>query len=209
MKRLSTIPRLRHKEQTHSIHSLAAAFRGAGVATISAPAHPFQAETKTGILWEPDRLAVWQHGECLDSAELASDSPQACWSKALFVEAFPQVSHWWFGSLWTQRVRATAMIPQEAGITRVWLQAVQEDADELVWTVPSLGMPFGALPEYAGGTLNKPLYLRLGNLARLVASQAFPLNEWVVVSSLVTGAELRALLANGVIDSTELCSTIG
>lgn len=197
MSEMRTIPRLMRKVQAHAPSSLAAALSGQANGTQSAPALPYNAETQTGILWGPDTLELWQNGERLDIAEVETVSAHDCWASAQYVDAFPTITHWWFGSLWTQRVQVTAVKQQEDGSHRVWLQPVLVDADELMWTVPVDGMPFGPLPDYAGGEANKPLFLRLGNLALLAVKQQVPLNEWVLLTSLVSNQELQALLAGG------------
>src|SRR5262245_6166212 len=101
------IPRLTPKDQAHPAGRLAAALAGQGAGVLSAPAHPFDAATGSGIKWTPEALELWLKGEPLDVAEVATESPAACWRDLAFVAAFPTVSHWWFGSPWTQRVRAT------------------------------------------------------------------------------------------------------
>jgi hypothetical protein len=185
------IPRLMPKGQAHPAGSLAAALRGQGAHTLSAPAHPFDTMTGSGIHWSPLALELWLRGERLDVAELETESPLECWRDLAFVGTFPTVSHWWFGSLWTQRVRVTTTARGPDGSRLVWLQAVQEDA----WSVPSDGTADGVLPEYAGGPLNLPLKLRLGQLARLVLAGEIPLNQWAAVTSLMTARELHTLVA--------------
>ncbi len=165
---LLRIPRLMRKGQEHTAGSLAAALSGQASGIFSAPAHPFDERMGSGIRWSPSALELWVRGERLDVAELATESPVSCWCDLAFVDAFPTVSHWWFGSSWTQRVRATATARWPDGSRLVWLQAVQEDADELPWSVQADGTADGELPEYSGGALNVPLRLRLGQLVRLV-----------------------------------------
>jgi hypothetical protein len=188
------IPRLTPKGQAHPAGGLAAALAGEGSGALSAPAHPFDEATGGGIKWTPGALELWLKGERLDVAEVETESPVACWRALAFVSAFPTVTHWWFGSPWTQRVRvtATAHHPDESRV--VWLQAVQEDADELPWIVQADGSAGGPLPEYAGGTANEPLRLRLGHLSRLVLAGQIAVGQWAAVTSLVAAHELPALL---------------
>ncbi len=195
MSNLQRIPRLMPKDQEHTAGSLAAALRGQGADALSAPAHPFDERTGSGILWSPSALELWVRGERLDVAEVETDSPVSCWGNLAFVDAFPTVSHWWFGSAWTQRVRVTttARLPDRSGL--VWLQAVQEDADELPWSVPSDGVADGPLPEYSGGPINLPLRLRLGQFARLVLAGEIRVDQWAAVTSLVAARELHTLMA--------------
>lgn len=191
---LQRIPHLAPKGQVHPPGSLAAALSGQGGGIFSVPAHPLDERTGSGIRWTPEALELWLVGSRLDVAEVATESPLACWRDLAFVSAFPTVSHWWFGSSWTQRVRATAIKRLDGGVRLVWLQAVQDDADELAWSVAPDGIADGPLPEFAGDERNLPLRLHLGQLARLVAVGQVPLMAWAVVSSLVAAGTLPALL---------------
>lgn len=192
---LQHVPRLMRKGQEHTAGSLAAALAAQGATSLSAPAHQFDTVMGSGIRWSPDALELWLKGERLDVAELESESPVACWRDLTFVDAFPTVSHWWFGSPWTQRVRATQIVRRPDSSRVVWLQAVQDDADELAWTVAPGGAADGPLPEYAGDERNLPLRLHLGQLARLVLAGKIAVSQWAAVTSLVAGRELHTLMA--------------
>src|SRR6266496_2424982 len=109
------IPRLTRKGQAHPAGSLAAALAGEGTGAFSAPAHPFDEASGSGIKWTPEVLELWLRGERLDVAEVATATALDCWRDLAFVRAFPTVTHWWFGSSWTQRVRATATARQPDG----------------------------------------------------------------------------------------------
>ncbi len=189
------IPRLMPKGQLYPPGSLAAALTSTGAGALSAPAHPFDERVGSGIHWSPSALELWVRGERLDVAEVETESPVACWRDLAFVGAFPTVSHWWFGSSWAQRVRATYIAKRPDHTQVVWLQAVQEDADELPWSVQADGTADGPLPEYSGGPTNLPLRLHLGQLARLVLAGEIPTGQWAAVTSLVTAHDLPALLA--------------
>jgi hypothetical protein len=206
MSDLQRIPRLMRKGQEYGAGSLAAALAGQGTGALSAPAHPFDTTTGSGIKWTSEALELWLCGERLDVAEVTTDSPAACWRDLAFADAFPAISHWWFGNSWTQRVRAT-YIAKQPDARVVWLQAVQEDADELPWTVQADGTADGVLPEYSGGPINLPLRLRLGQLARLVLAGEIRVGQWAAVTSLVAVGELPALVAGERRD--ELLSVVG
>lgn len=188
------IPRLTPKGQGHAAGSLAAAITGQATGVSIAPGHPFIEATGSGIKWTPETLELWLRGERLDVAEVETATVQDCWRDLAFVGAFPTVTHWWFSSSWTQRVRATQTAKRLDGARIVWLQAVQEDADELPWVVLENGSASGPLPEYTGGAANVALQARLGHLASLVLVGQIAIGQWAVVTSLVATAELPALL---------------
>ncbi|KAB8140798.1 hypothetical protein F8S13_22635 [Chloroflexia bacterium SDU3-3] len=189
------IPRLAPKSAAHDPASLSAALTGSATGALTAPAHPFDPTVGSGLRWTPSALELWQRGTRQDVAELATASPHACWATAAFVDAFPDVTHWWFGSPWTQRVRATTRtaLPEGRGLA-VWLQAALEDADELPWVILAGGDPAGPLPEYAGGPQNLGLRSALGALARQVGAGRFPTARWAVVTSLIPAREVVGLL---------------
>lgn len=189
------IPRLTPKDQAHPAGSLAAALAGQGSGVLSAPAHPFDEATGRGIKWTRELLELWLRGERLDVAEVTTATALDCWRDLVFVQAFPTVTHWWFGSSWTQRVRVTQTAKRDDGARLVWLQAVQEDADELPWVVLEDGTASGPLPEYAGGPVNVALQARLGHLARLVLAGQIAVGQWAAVTSLIAAAELPALIS--------------
>ena len=190
------IPRLTPKGQAHPAGSLAAALAGEGAGVCTAPAHLFDAASGSGITWTPETLELWHCGERLDVAEVATATALDCWRDLAFVRAFPTVTHWWFGSSWTQRVRATQTAKRPDGARLVWLQAVQEDADELPWVMLEDGTASGPLPELSGGAVNVPLRVRLGQLARLVLAGNIAIGQWAAVTSLVAAAELSTLLTD-------------
>lgn len=201
------IPRLTPKGQAHPPGSLAAAFVGQATGVLIAPAHPFDEATGGGIKWTPETLELWLRGDRLDVAEVATATARDCWRDLMFVGAFPTVTHWWFGSSWTQRVRATQTARRPDGARLVWLQAVQDDADELPWVVMEDGSVSGPMPEYTGGAANLALQARLGHLARLVLAGQVAINQWTVVTSLIAVAELPALLSGD--RRTELLHAVG
>jgi hypothetical protein len=111
------------------------------------------------------------------------------------VEAFPQASHWWFASPWTQRVRAVDQGTRADGTRLIWLQAVDATADALCWEVPPGGVPDGPLPCYAGDARNIVLRRWLGEVVRQVEAGQVAIGDWVIVTSLAPAAALPILLA--------------
>lgn len=201
------IPRLSPKRRGHPAGSLAAALGGEATGAFVAPAHPFDQVTGGGIRWTPETLELWHCGERLDVADQESASALDCWQDLAFVRAFPTVTHWWFGSSWTQRVRATHTARRPDGARLVWFQAVQEDADELPWIVLEDGSTSGPMPEYTGGAANLALRARLEHLAHLVLADQIAIGQWAVVTSLLAVAELPALLRGD--RQTELLRAVG
>lgn len=194
MPELRTIPRLTRKDQAHAPGSLAAALTGQANAPFSAPGHPYRAATGSGIRWEADRVELWAQGTLLDVAEPMTATATAFWGDLVFAESFPTVTHWWFGSSWTQRVRATARTLRSDGTRLIWLQAVAEDEDELLWEVSVEGHASGQMPAFADHSENIPLQRRMATLAMQAGLEIIPTGQWCLVSSLVAADDLSRLL---------------
>lgn len=189
-----TIPRLTRKDQAHAPDSLSAALTGEAAAPYTAPGHPYSAAHGSGIRWSLERLELWDRGELRDVAEPFTATVTAFWGDLLFAEAFPMVTHWWFGSSWTQRVRATTRAVRPDGTRLIWLQAVQDDADELLWHVEPDGQANGPMPIFAEHPENLPLQRRMAALATQAAAEIIPTGQWCLVSSLVATRDLTRLI---------------
>lgn len=159
------------------------------------PAHPYDAQLGSGLLWRPDRLEWWLAGERRGAAPCRTATPRQCWAELRFLDAFPEASHWWFASPWTQRVRAVDRGRRADGTALVWLQAVDATADTLCWEVVPGGVPDGPLPLHAGGARNIVLRRWLGELVRQVEAGQVALGTWVVVTSLAEADTLPLLIA--------------
>jgi hypothetical protein len=159
------------------------------------PGHPYDAQLGSGLKWHPEHLELWLAGRRLGAAACATASPQVCWGELRFVEAFPQASHWWFSSPWTQRVRAVDRGTRADGTRLVWLQAVDATADALCWEVPPGGVVNGPLPRYAGDARNIVLRRWLGEVVRQVEAGQVAIGDWVIVTSLAEASALRFLMA--------------
>lgn len=196
-----TIPRLTRKDQAHSPDSLSAALTGEASAPYSAPGHPYSAVQGSGIRWSRERLELWDQGELRDVAEPLTATAAAFWGDLLFAQAFPMVTHWWFGSSWTQRVRATTRAVRPDGVRFVWLQAVQEDADELLWELDGAGNATGPMPPFADHPVNLPLQRCFAALATQAVAEVVPIGQWCLLTSLVATGDLARMIPLNVRDS--------
>jgi hypothetical protein len=84
-----------------------------------APAHVYNPSTRTGIAWHRHYVELWEGGRVTEMAQHSTDSPWELWYGLHFREAFPSITHWWFGSAWTGKV---------------WLRAIDASSDERVIT---------------------------------------------------------------------------
>lgn len=144
------------------------------------------------------RLRLWQTGELVGEVELAvGTSRWEVWYKLLFCELFPQVTHWWFGSAWTQRVRLSGIAGTLADDSVTGLmQFVSEEQSATPWTVTP-GSPvrvYTPLPPFDIHPLNFPLRLRLAQLVLDLIGGEIAADKWLVVTSLVTPPELAYYL---------------
>ena len=84
-----------------------------------APGHVYQPKLGTGIQWKPGEVALWEGGKIVDTAKHTIGSAYEYWHSLAFAESFPGVTHWWFRSGWTQRVRLSGIQGTIGGGT-VW-----------------------------------------------------------------------------------------
>jgi hypothetical protein len=169
-----------------------------------APAHIYRPELGSGIEWLPGQAKLYQFGRPIATARHDTPSPYAFWHNLAFAECFPEVTHWWLRSAWTQALRLTRLQGlMDDGAAWGWMQFVDDQTPAQMYTItesdpPVVAVPF---PPNENQPLNLPLRLALARLAvGLLHDDVVP-DEWLLVTSLVPRDELRDVF------STEL-STI-
>ena len=184
--------------------------------------HVYNSQTKTGIelvnlaTTKPatsTRAKLWQTGQLLAEASVelppasASTSTSASaststtkwdfWYNLEFARVFPQVSHWWFGSAWTQRVRVSAPtgILDDDTVTGL-MQFVDDEQPGTLWTMTPSDpvLIYTPMPTFDVNPLNLPLRLRLAELVIAMLEGDIKSDEWQLVTSLVHRDELEARL---------------
>lgn len=158
-----------------------------------APGHVYQPKLGTGIEWKQGEVSLWEGGKIVETARHSSTSAYEFWHGLAFAEAFPGVSHWWFRSAWTQRVRLSGIQGTSSGGT-VWgyMQFIDEQIPAQTWSVtegerPEIFVPF---PPNEVQPVNLPLRLALARLAAGVVADEVQRDAWLVVTSLVHRDEL-------------------
>ena len=160
-----------------------------------APAHVYQPQLGSGIEWMAGTARLWEHGQVCEEAAHLTTTAYEFWYNLEFARTFPSVTHWWFRSAWTQRVRLTR--PQGImGESTIWgyIQFVDEQTPAQMWTMTEgspreIAVPF---PPNEAHPDNLPLRLALANLVRGVLAERVEPDVWVVVTSLVERSELEA-----------------
>lgn len=169
-----------------------------------APAHIYRPELGSGIEWLPGQAWLYQAGRLIATAAHQTPSPYAFWRDLAFADCFPEITHWWFRSAWTQRVRLTrlqGLMGDGAGWG--WMQFIDEETPAQMYTVaegdntegqpPVVAVPF---PPNENQPLNLPLRLALARLAvGLLHDDVVP-DEWLLVTSLVQRDELRDVFSD-------------
>lgn len=134
----------------------------------AAPGHPYDPATGTGIEWQPGVARMWEGGRISERARHATASPFEFWFWLQFAEAFPQVTHWWFGSAWTGKVWARPCpLPAAGRPPGGWMRFGDRAAPERPWRIlpgdpPRIATP---LPPLAGDARNLALRVALAGLA--------------------------------------------
>jgi hypothetical protein len=159
----------------------------------TAPGHVYQPQLGTGIEWKPDEVALWIGGQVMETAKHQTASPYDYWHTLAFAESFPDVTHWWFRSAWTQRVRLSG-IQGTLGGGAIWgyMQFIDEETPAGSWSMlegerPEIFIPY---PPNEVQLVNLPLRLALARLVAGVVSDQVQPDTWHIVTSLVPRDEL-------------------
>jgi hypothetical protein len=164
-----------------------------------AAAHPFRLDTKTGIVFHPREVKLLEDGTVLAKATHKSPTAWDYWHNLEFVENFPQISHWYFGSFWTGRVRVSAPITaiEEDETVMGYMQFVDEQTEGQAYSV-SASEPvtvFTPLPPFETDFSNLPLRLALAEKVIGVVQGDVTPDKWQVVTSLVERGKLADCLS--------------
>lgn len=164
-----------------------------------APGHVYRPQLGSGIEWKADEVHLWEAGHVVETAHHNSASAYEFWRSLVLAEAFPSVTHWWFRSAWTQRVRLSGIQGVIAGGT-VWgyMQFIDEEVPAQTWSVtegerPEIFVPF---PPNEVQPVNLPLRLALARLVAGVLADEVQRDTWLTITSLVRRDELAQAFPN-------------
>jgi hypothetical protein len=174
---------------------------------LMAAGHPYRPATGCGIQWEVAQgepvitVTLWDKGQKLAQAHpLKARTPYEFWYNLEFTQVFPQVKRWWFGSLWTGRVRFSNPVVElsdtDAKGIMGFMQFVDEQTEGQAWSISDTTPVevFVSLPPLSPNPDNLPLRWRLAELALGIISGDTLTDQWYIVTSLVTPAQLTSLL---------------
>jgi len=153
-----------------------------------APGHVYQPRLGTGIQWQPGIAKLWEGGHVTVEASHQTVSSYDFWYNLAFADCFPEVTHWWFRSAWTQKVRLT--LPQgQLADGAFWglLQFIDEQNPGQMYTIIDADPPVIAVPYPPNEVqpVNLPLRLVLSRLVTgIVTGEVIP-GQWNIVTSLV------------------------
>lgn len=161
-----------------------------------APGHVYQPRLGTGIQWQPGMVKLWEGGQVTAEAPHTAKSSYEFWYNLAFADCLPEVTHWWFRSPWTQKVRLTR--PQgELSNGRLWgwMQFVDEETSGQMYTITETEPPVIAVPYPPNEVqpVNLPLRLALSRLVSGVIIGDVEPGKWNIVSSLVRCDELESV----------------
>jgi hypothetical protein len=150
-----------------------------------------------------DKAELWVQGERIASAQHAAQSPWDFWYRLLFVDLFPQVTHWWMGSFWTGHVRLCKYDEAEwreptADHLTGGMQFISADEPWQTWSATradgqSPWIITTPLPPFEQES-NLILRLRLAQIAWLYLVGEDSRNDWRVESALLPAATIRSAL---------------
>ncbi len=133
----------------------------------TAPGHPYDPRTGSGIEWKPGSAYLWEGGRITERAPHYTASPFESWFWLTFKDVFPAVTHWWFGTAWTGKVWVRAVLPPvEGGPIVGGMTFGDRTQPERPWHIqvgdpPRVATP---LPPRSGNACSLTLQLALGQL---------------------------------------------
>lgn len=158
-----------------------------------APGHVYQPGLGTGIQWQPDMAKLWEGGQVTAEVSHPTVSPYEFWHSLAFAEYFPEVTHWWFRSAWTQRVRLTHLQGlMHDGAAWGLMQFIDEQTPSQMYDITDAHPPVIAVPYPINEVqpVNLPLRLALSRLvAGIISGEVIP-GKWHIITSLVNRDEL-------------------
>ena len=161
-----------------------------------APGHVYQPRLGTGIQWQPGVVKLWESGQVTAKASHTTTTPYEFWYSLTFADCFPDVTHWWFRSAWTQKVRLTSL-QGLLGDGSTWglMQFVDEHPPAGMYTITETEPPMIAVPYPPNEVqpVNLPLRLALSRLVSGVITGDVEPGKWNIVSSLVRCDELESV----------------
>lgn len=165
------------------------------MADLMVPAHVYQPQLGSGIEWTPERVRLWMGGAVWLEARNTTAAAWDFWYELRMVEAFPDVTHWWFRDAWTGQVRISRpQSLQDATTIYGWMQFIDQAVPAVAWTLSErepliVGTP---MPPNALQPVNLPLRLGLARYVLAVLNDELVADEWYLISSLVRRDELAA-----------------
>lgn len=163
---------------------------------LMAPGHVYMPALGSGIQWTEKEVLLWQNGKPFLRNSHQTASAYEYFYGLHFAGSFPMVTHWWFRSAWTQRVRLSGPQGQLDGGT-VWgyMQFVDGQVPAHMWAATALdgGSNEIALP-YPPNEIqpvNLPLRMALARLVAGVLADEVQRDTWLAVTSLVAVADLE------------------
>jgi hypothetical protein len=159
-----------------------------------APGHVYQPRLGMGIQWQADMAKLWEGGQVTAEAPHTTSSPYEFWYNLAFADCFPEVTHWWFRSAWTQKVRLTSLQGLLSdGSAWGLMQFVDEHTPAGMYTITDADPPVIAVP-YPPNEIqlvNMPLRMALSRLVSGVISREVIPDHWMIITSLVRSDELE------------------
>ncbi len=179
-----------------------------------APGHIYNPATGNGIVWMPGQVQLWTGGQVMATATHRTADPWTFWYDLGFAAAFPQITHWWFGSAWTGKVWVRPIGAPAQGARQTLtggIRFVDRAEPEFTWqvtiddaqepwrtgdgtpaAVPLLvGVP---IPPFEGSPLNLPLRVALAQVVLGLGDGTIPATlaptDEVPIRAVLAGVDL-------------------
>lgn len=163
---------------------------------------PYVSERGNGIGWDATTVRLYESGVAVATVAHTTTNERDYWASLQFLHDFPDVTHWWFGGIWTGQVQCSMPIDTLSSASTLVGMIMFDilDTPQLPYHVET-GDPIivrTPYPPFAVHPVNLGLRLRLGTLITRVLQDRDPADTWMGITSLVTPDELRFMLCDTV-----------
>lgn len=146
-----------------------------------------------GIQFDNNARTLWLAGEQIASGVLPEqDDRYRYFYELRFLDDFPQITHWAFGSAWTQQVMLKRPEQSDGDTLRgqiffaseedLGMYSIERSHDPLTRLAPIVNVP---LPKLFSQALNLPLRIVLAQMVTQALDDELPYDQWQLVTSLL------------------------
>ena len=163
---------------------------------------------KNGILFEKDQRTLWFKDQQIATGVLPGRiNPYTYYYKLRFLDDFPEITEWAFGSAWTQQVMIGKPRSDQGELLGKFYFASEDDRG--IYIIEPRHEPLKAfaplvqtpLPGLFNHPLNIPLRIVIAQMLIAALDDEIPYDQWIPVTSLVRREDVANLFVTDMINA--------